>query len=112
MDLLSRIATCPTLLRHCRRLLVTFLISLQEANKMSELTNFANSLKRGEILLPLLKQFLEKQKRREDKGLISKKAWVIEDAQMTIDCFKKRIEEYNHGEEIVGEYFHPSQLGQ
>ena len=53
---------------------------------MSELTNFANSLKRGEILLPLLKQFLEKQKRREDKGLISKKAWVIEDAQMTILC--------------------------
>lgn len=79
---------------------------------MSELTTFTQSLRRGEILLPLLKEFLRLEQAAQDKKLISHKDIVVQDAQMSIKCFQQRIAEHNHGEEIVGEYFHPSQLGQ
>ena len=66
--------------------------------------------KRGEILMPRLHRFLAEQDKQKG-GALKSKAGVIEDARLTIATFKERIAEYNHGTEIEGEYFHPSQLG-
>lgn len=65
---------------------------------------------RGEILLPRLRVFLEKEYELQTTGRAKHKAVVRHDAQMTIDCFKNRIETYNHSQP-VGEFFHPSALG-
>ena len=79
---------------------------------MSQLTTFAASIKKGEILLPILREHLEKEERRIQKGLVSHQDVVKQDAKQAIDCFKARYTEYNHRTELEGEYFHPSQLGQ
>jgi CRISPR/Cas system-associated exonuclease Cas4 (RecB family) len=70
----------------------------------------AKSLNRGEVLLPVIRQYLSKRYEKLLKGNGARKKVVIEDALMTIKCFKERIDEFNHGE-ISGEFFHPSRLG-
>lgn len=72
---------------------------------------FINSLKRGELLLPILRSYLTKVAKAEDLGTQSHKDTVVRDAQQTIDCFKARQTEYNHRERLEGDYFHPSQIG-
>lgn len=79
--------------------------------RRNPLKDFAESLKRGEILIPKLKAFLEKEARRERKGLIEHADIVKEDARLSIKTFKERREEYNHRAKLEGEYFHPSQIG-
>lgn len=74
------------------------------------LNTLIKSLSKGEILLPLLRNFLEEEYRKECAGEVRHKEIVAKDAQMTIDCFQDRLNTYNHGEP-VGEFFHPSQLG-
>lgn len=66
----------------------------------------------GLILTPVLMDFLFKRDRGIQKGLISKKEVVVQDCRMSIASLKKRILEFNHGEEerIKGA-FHPSSMG-
>jgi CRISPR/Cas system-associated exonuclease Cas4 (RecB family) len=69
------------------------------------------SLKGKPILTPVLQDYRAKQDRLVAEGKISKKAGVIRDATLTIKAMKERIEEFNHGEDPVGDFFHPSSLG-
>jgi hypothetical protein len=69
------------------------------------------SMKGGEILKPRLQDFISKQNRLVAAGKKSRKAGVIRDSKLTIKAMQERIDEFNHGEEIEGEYFHPSALG-
>jgi hypothetical protein len=67
--------------------------------------------KRGELLIPRLHEFLVKENEKKGGAHKSKDA-VIQDAHLTVETFKERAAEYNHGgTKLVGEYFHPSQLG-
>jgi hypothetical protein len=78
---------------------------------MSSLTSLTASIGKGQILLPVLNDFLAKEEADVQKGAQSKKKGVIDDAKLTVSAFKERIAEFNHGEEIKGDYFHPSALG-
>lgn len=78
---------------------------------IKSLKSFIKSRDKKEILIPLLQDFLNKEEADMLSGKVSKKASVIYDAKLTIKCFKNRLEEFNHGEDPVGEYFHPSRLG-
>lgn len=75
------------------------------------LKTLAKSLRRGEILIPLLKDYLRKQNELRKGKLLKRKDVVVEDAKLTIKCFKERIEDYNHGDFEDAELFHPSALG-
>ncbi len=72
---------------------------------------FINSMRKGEMLLPILRKHLAKEAQDEASGKISHKDLVVKDAERTIRCFKARKEEYNHREQLEGDYFHPSQIG-
>ena len=72
---------------------------------------FINSLKKGEILLPVLRKHLVESARLEASGKKSHQADVIRDAEMTIKCFSARKDEYNHRTKLKGDFFHPSQIG-
>lgn len=75
------------------------------------LKNFIKSRDRGEILIPALLDFLNKEEASMLAGKVSKKASTIYDAKLTVKCFTNRISEFNHGEDPNGEFFHPSALG-
>lgn len=79
---------------------------------MSDFNAMVHALKSGQILIPLLKKQLLREARRIEKGTLESKAVVMHDADMTISCFKERKKEYNHREQLDGEFYHPSQLGQ
>ncbi len=74
------------------------------------LKSFVASVKRGEVLLPRIRDWLVEQETLQREGKASRKDRVIKDATLTIECFKERIGEFNHGE-FKGQFFHPSQLG-
>ena len=74
------------------------------------LRNLAQSIKREEVLLPLLRKHLMREKRMIRKKQMSSKEVVVADALLTIDTFKERMDHYNHGEP-EGQFFHPSRLG-
>jgi hypothetical protein len=74
------------------------------------LTALIQSMSRKEVLLPKLRSFLRAEQERLNGKAFKDKAAVIQDAKMTIACFKERISEYNHNS-FDGEFFHPSQLG-
>jgi hypothetical protein len=78
---------------------------------MGSLSIFINSLQRGEVVLPALKHYLMREQAQLESGAVHHKDIVIRDAEQTIACFKERKIEYNHREDLDGEYFHPSQLG-
>jgi CRISPR/Cas system-associated exonuclease Cas4 (RecB family) len=69
------------------------------------------TMKSGKILLPILNDFLAKSERQVAAKTKRKKAGVVKDSKLTIKAMQERIAEFNHGEEIEGEYFHPSALG-
>jgi hypothetical protein len=74
---------------------------------MSKLKALLFSLKRGDELLPILKDFLMKpltgqQKRDAD----------ARDAQLAIYTFKRRLQERQSDDPRVAQYFHPSAIGQ
>jgi len=67
----------------------------------------------GEVLTPLLKKFTQKESLETAQGIISRKEPVIHDSKLSIEAFKDRIEEFNHGEDdkLTSRYFHPSAIG-
>jgi CRISPR-associated exonuclease Cas4 len=69
------------------------------------------SLGRNEILVPHLINFLRKERKEEVHNLALRKKHVIRDAELAMMAFRKRRDEFNHGEEIEGDYFHPSAIG-
>lgn len=71
----------------------------------------AQSLNRGEILLPRLKQFLAKERAALESNGMRDRDVVITDAMLSVACFTARAAEYNHRERLEGQYFHPSALG-
>ena len=71
----------------------------------------ANSLERGERLLPVLRLFLDKENKRLKGKSGKNQQAVLDDADMTIATFQERKEEYNHSRKMKGDFFHPSQLG-
>lgn len=77
-------------------------MSLKQLNK---------SLGRGEILLPKLRNFLSTEKAQLATKETSRKAIKLEDCKLSIAAFQEQIDEFNHGEELEGELFHPSGLG-
>jgi hypothetical protein len=78
------------------------------------LKDLIKSVLKGEILLPLLRRHLEKEKDEIEKGIITDADVVIADADMTIRCFEERKKEYetrnnfNYGHTPM---YHPSALG-
>lgn len=76
------------------------------------LNKFLKSVGRDEVLLPALRKHLVSQEKLKQTGKLSRKDVTVADAKRTIRCFQNRIDEFNHGEEIKGEFFHPSALGQ
>ena len=72
---------------------------------------FTASLKGSGLLIPRIKQYLIKEDDLLRGGKIRGKDIVMRDADMTIACFKERKIEYNHRQQLNGDYFHPSQLG-
>ncbi len=75
------------------------------------LKTLAKSLRQGEVLLPRLRRFLVRENDKRREGLLKRRDVVAEDAKMTIRTFRERLEEYDHEEDLDGEFFHPSQLG-
>lgn len=75
------------------------------------LRQLISSIQKEEILLPHLRAFLAKEASKEGASLFKRKKVVIQDSLMTIESMRARISEYNHGEQIEGDYFHPSALG-
>lgn len=73
---------------------------------------FIKSLDNGEVLIPELRRFFIERTKLEETGKLSRKDVTVQDAKQVIACYTERIEEFNHGEEIKGEFFHPSALGQ
>lgn len=78
------------------------------------LANIRKALNRHEILVPKLKQFLIQERLDLESGKKSKKDVVVHDSQLSIDCFKERIEEFNHDvtDDLDQLLFHPSAIGQ
>lgn len=79
---------------------------------MSKLKKLLFSLNREERLLPLLKKHVADKARKENEVKGFRKAYVQNDAQMTVDCFAERKQEYDHDDPETKDYFHPSQIGQ
>lgn len=79
---------------------------------MSLLKDFIKVQRSKNILLPILQDYLLKQAKNEELGLVSRKAGVQEDARLSIACFKERIDEFNHQDPKTKDYFHPSAIGQ
>lgn len=75
------------------------------------LKDLVASIKRKEVLMPYLRNFLESENKRHKGRLMRSDEIVIKDAELTIKAFKERKAEYNHGREFQGEFFHPSRLG-
>lgn len=75
------------------------------------LKNLIKAIGKKEVLSPVLANFLNGRQVAIAAGEVSKKKGVILDAKLTVECYTARIEEFNHGEEIKGEFFHPSALG-
>ena len=74
---------------------------------MKVLTNLVkNVLTPSPVLTPLLVSYLQKEYARNDKAM------VIADAKLTVATFKERILEFNHRDDVEGEFFHPSAIGQ
>lgn len=74
---------------------------------MKVLTNLVkNVLEPRPILTPLLVTYLQKEYAKNDKAM------VIADAKLTVATFKERILEFNHRDDVEGEFFHPSAIGQ
>jgi hypothetical protein len=69
------------------------------------------SVSRGKVLMPVIQDFIAARQRKLRKGAITRRGETLRGAKQTIRAMKRRIEEFNHGEEIEGEYFHPSALG-
>jgi hypothetical protein len=69
------------------------------------------SLKGGQILVPVLRDYVAKENRKLTKGLLSKKTLAIHDAKMVIKAMHRRIDEFNHLPHLDGDYFHPSSIG-
>lgn len=81
---------------------------------MNSLKKFLFGISRGDVLLPHLKTFLLKEQVDLKAGKIDRSKGVIDDANLTIACFRDRKAEYNHqglGDEKTKDYFHPSQIG-
>ena len=68
------------------------------------------TMKGGQVLIPVLQDYIAKYNRQVRKGMKSKKQGTIRDARLTITAMENRIAEFNHGDEIEGEKFHPSRL--
>lgn len=79
--------------------------------KPNPLKSLATSLANKEVLLPHLRTFLLAEQAAIAAGKTSHTKIVMQDAKMTIECFKERHDEYNHGRKHEGEFFHPSRLG-
>lgn len=79
---------------------------------MSSLKTFIKSLQKGEVLLPAIRRHLEQEDALLRSKQIESKEIVMADADMAIACFQERKKEYNHRQRLVGDYYHPSQLGQ
>jgi CRISPR/Cas system-associated exonuclease Cas4 (RecB family) len=78
---------------------------------MSSIAALAQSIQRGEVLIPLLKAFLVKERQILERNGMRDRDIVIKDAELSIDAFLARKEEYNHREKLEGQFFHPSALG-
>lgn len=76
------------------------------------LTDLRKSLQRREVVLPYLRNFLEEEAKAVQDGLKKKKEIILEDSELSIECFQERIEEFNHDLEEEQIMFHPSQIGQ
>jgi len=67
------------------------------------------SQKRGDKLIPILIEHLAKAKK---DPAFSRKNFALADSKMTIECFKERMDEFNHGEDLGDDLmFHPSAIG-
>lgn len=80
--------------------------------KSNPLKALLKSLSDGEVLLPVLMDYVHKMDMDLHSGKLTKRDVTVADADRTIRTFKKRKEEFNHGEKKLDvEPFHPSRMG-
>lgn len=82
--------------------------SLAQFNKL--LSNTGSTA----VLTPFLMDFLLKEQKSLERKKITRKDVTVADAELTIECMEKRIEEFNHGrlaDKGSVQAFHPSQIG-
>ncbi len=82
---------------------------------MSAFTKAVKVAERGEKLIPLLKKFLNEERLKNSGNGAARREVDIQDALMTIDCFKDRLSERRGENEENAKkarvYFHPSAIG-
>lgn len=78
----------------------------------TKLGNLLFSIQRKELLIPKLNSFLRENARLVSAGKRDARLDAIEDAKLSVLCFKTRQDEYNHDDPATADYFHPSAIGQ
>jgi len=66
---------------------------------------------KGEVLLPVLRNYVQIVAKGEAERTISRKKGAKDDAKLSIKCFQNRIKEFNHGDPTDVPLFHPSAIG-
>lgn len=75
------------------------------------LASLTKRLKTGGVLIPVLMDYVLETNRAIEAGERRKKQGVLVDSCLTIAAMAARIEEFNHGEIMEDNLFHPSALG-